>query len=118
MKKFIWLALAMVLAVNLTACSASVSYVDKMEAYTPPKILSSVTAGAAGAGEKCYAESNGYALYVNEANATFAVTDAAGNHFSSYPLSNDSAEVSDELAGLIQVHSASGRLPVSLLLQT
>lgn len=106
MKKFIWLALAAVLTLNLCACSAPVSYLDKMEPYTPPQILSTVTAGSAGAGEKCYAERNGFSLYVNEANATFSVTDANGNRWNSCPNGAAEEMAVDELTGLIQVHFA------------
>ena len=106
MKKFIWLALAAVLTLNLCACSAPVSYLDKMEPYTPPQILSTVTAGSAGAGEKCYAERNGFSLYVNEANATFSVADANGNRWNSCPDGAADEMAVAELTGLIQVHFA------------
>ena len=106
MKKFIWLALAAVLVLNLSACSVPVSYLDEMEPYTPPQILSTVTAGSAGAGEKCYAEHNGLSLYVNEANATFSVMDSAGNCFRSSPEGAAETMTPDELIGLLQVHFA------------
>lgn len=106
MKKFIWLALAAVLVLNLSACSVPVSYLDEMEPYTPPQILSTVTAGSAGAGEKCYAEHNGLSLYVNEANATFSVVDSAGNCFRSSPEGAAETMTPDELIGLLQVHFA------------